>query len=74
MKLKRLIIELLTNGKSLVAWALNEVPGLTAYPGIVEALKDYAAAPTKQNLANVLFQALWAVASAHRFLKIAKDA
>jgi hypothetical protein len=65
----RLLAELKDNGKSLVAWVLNE-SALTAYPGIVQALQAYVADHSKQNLYNLFFQLLWAVASGHRLLKI----
>ena len=71
--LKNLLIELSVNGKSLVAWAINEVPGLTGYPGVIGALKAVASDPTKSNAINLFFQLLFAASSGHRFIKVISE-
>lgn len=67
---KMILAELAMNGKSLVAWIMNEVPGVTGYPGLVAALNDVAANPNTGNLINLAFQALFAGSSGHRLVKI----
>ena len=68
---RELLSELKFNGKSLVAWLMNEVPGLTSYPGLIDALNAVASDPTNRSyIINLAFQLLWAGASGHRFAKI----
>lgn len=67
---KRLLAELLVNGKSLLAWLMLEIPGISDYPGLVTALNAWLADPSKANLINLAWQALFAGASGHRLIKI----
>jgi len=68
--LKKITGVVATDGKSLLVWILNEWPGLTDYPGLLEALKKFLENPNKVNLTHVLFQALWALAAGHRLIKV----
>lgn len=68
--LGNLISEIALNGKALAAWVLLEIPAISDYPGIVEALNRYIEDPSKQNLINLFWQCLFAGAAGHRFWKI----
>lgn len=72
--LARLLVELSKNGKMLVAYILAEWPGLTDYPGVVEALNKFAENPTTANAVNFLVQALLALGAGHRLFKILRAA
>ena len=68
--LTKLAGELAYNGKSLVAWVLNETP-IGTMPGIGEALHRVYENPTdKIAWGNVVIQGLWTVASGHKAFKI----
>lgn len=68
--IKRTLAEVALNGKAIVVYVLNEVPGITDYPGLSEAMQAYVTNPNRTNLIHLLFQALWAGATGHRALKI----
>lgn len=68
--IRDLIREVTLNGKSLIVWVLNQWPGLTSYPGLVEALKAFLEEPTQNNFGHLLFQVFWAGAAGHRLLKL----
>lgn len=72
--IRKLLLELMLNGKSLLAWLVLEIPGISDYPGLVEALQALSANPTRQNLINVLWQALFAGAAGHRLIKVLANA
>lgn len=68
--LQSLALELTVNGKSLVIWLTNEIPGLTDYPGLIQALQELVSNPTMSSFLHFLFQAAWAGASGHRLIKV----
>ncbi len=68
--IKRTLAEVALNGKAIVVYILNEVPGITEYPGLSDAMQEYVSNPNSTNLIHLLFQALWAGATGHRALKI----
>lgn len=70
--LQDLLKELLKNGKSFITFLLNSIPGITDYPGLLDALNAYLAAPTKQNALNIAFQLFWALAASHSLVKVLK--
>lgn len=72
--LRKLLNELMLNGKGLMAWVIAQVPGLVEYPGLLSALNELAEHPSKAALIAVLFQALWAGAAGHRLLKVMANA
>lgn len=67
--LKNLLTELAANGKSLIAWLINE-SGATGMPGVADALQAFLANPNDNTLGFLVFQLFWAGASGHRVLKI----
>lgn len=70
---KKLLNKIAMEGKSLLVWILNEVPGITDYPGLYEALQKLIAEPSVRSLLHALFQALWAGAAGHRLIKLIRS-
>ncbi len=68
--IKKLFVELAGNGKMLLGYLLQEIPGLTDYPGLVSAIQEVLANPTRENFIKFLIQALMAGAAGHRAIKI----
>lgn len=68
--LKTILLEIATNGKSVLAYILAQFPALNGYPMLVGALEEFAAHPTTGNAAKVGLQVLWAVATGHRVIKL----
>lgn len=68
--IKKLFFEIAENGKLLLGYLLQEIPGLTDYPGLKTAIEDVLANPTRENFIKFLIQALMAGAAGHRAIKI----
>lgn len=63
--------ELLKNGKMLIGYILMQVPGITDYPGLVDAIHEFLADPTSQEkIVKLIIQIFLAGAAGHRVAKI----
>lgn len=60
---------MLSGWKSVLAWLMLQVPGLSDYPGIVGAINDAMAHPSKEKVLNLAWQVLLTVAAMHRVKK-----
>lgn len=67
---KNLYYELLFNGKMLTGYVLMNIPFLTDYPMILDALEKVLQDPSEQNLTKLVIQIILAGAAGHRILKI----
>jgi hypothetical protein len=67
---KKLFSELLQNGKLLIGYVLMNIPFLTDYPMILDALEKVLQDPSEQNLTKLMIQIILAGAAGHRILKI----
>lgn len=61
--------KLLSNWKTVIAYLLMNVPMLTDYPMLKDALDKVLAAPSKQNFINLAIQILLVTGILHRVLK-----
>ena len=61
--------KLLSNWKMVIAYLLMNIPGLGAYPMLVEALHRVMEAPAPQAILNLAVQILLATGVLHRVLK-----
>lgn len=68
--LKKLAVEFSINGKSAVAWLVLQVPELTNYPGLIDALESFIAAPSYITGVQLAWQLFFAGATGHRIVKI----
>jgi hypothetical protein len=59
----------LNGWKSIISYLLLQVPGLSDYPGVVTAIQEALANPTKQNVINLVLQLALVGALSHKALK-----
>jgi len=61
--------KLLSNWKTVIAYLLMNIPGLTAYPMLKDALDKVLMDPSRQNIINLVIQVLLVTGIAHRVMK-----
>lgn len=72
--LKKLIHQVLLNGKLLLGYIVVQVPELTNYPGLLDSLNEFFSNPNFSNGFALLFQIFLAGSAGHRLLKVIKTA
>lgn len=72
--IRKLINEILLNGKMLLGYLMVNIPELNAYPMLKGALEDFFAHPTLMGGLRLLAQVVLAGGAGHRLIKIIKAA
>lgn len=62
-------LQLFNGWKTIIGYALLQIPQLSDYPGLVGAIQDAVSNPSRQSVINVALQALLAVGVAHKLIK-----
>ena len=60
---------LLNNWKTVLAYILANVPGLSSYPMLKDALEKVMAEPSPENILNLCVQLLFVTGVLHRVMK-----
>lgn len=71
---KELALEFGKNGRLTLAYIINELPGLSPYPGLADAIKAYLEAPSKSALTLLITHIVLAVFSGLNVSKMVLEA
>lgn len=66
------IWSLLNGWKTILGYLLLQIPEITSYPGIGDAIKEVISNPTRQNIINFVVQLLLAIGVIHKVEKEVK--